>query len=83
MNKYIFYENNYVYITYNNKKLKILKYMSESCEQFDSRLKFIKLLEKNNIIYKNVELLSLYWYNINKYGCIYDTKTTNFINNLN
>lgn len=80
--KYIYNENNYIHIKYKNKKLKILRYISESNNRFNNRINFIKLLLKNNIYDKNIELLSLYWYNINYIKCKYDEDMTEFIKNI-
>lgn len=70
--------NRYYNIKYNKKNIKILQYESESNTQFKKRLEFIKLLEKKNIYYTNVKLLSLYWYCITYLHCKYDIKTMDF-----
>ena len=59
-------------IMYNNKKETILKYDSESNNRFKIRLNFIKILEADNIIFKEAYKLSKFWYNIKFNKCKYD-----------
>ena len=51
-------------IIYNNKTEKIIKFFSESINRFNERIKFIKILEKENILWKDAHKYSKIWYNI-------------------
>ena len=64
-------ETDYKIISYNNENLSILKYQSESTNQFNKRLEYIKKLEKKNINWKEALRLSRIWYGINIKKCKY------------
>ncbi len=61
-----------IQIIYNKKQEKIVKYDCESSCRFNIRLKFIKILEEENIIWKEAYKLSKFWYNIKFNKCKYD-----------
>ena len=65
-------ETNYIEITYLNKKEQILQYISESNNNFELRLNYIRKLEKNNILWNEALKLSLLWYNIKFKNCKYN-----------
>ena len=65
-------ETNYVEIDYLNKKEQILQYISESNNNFELRLNYIRKLEKNNISWNEAIKLSLLWYNIKFKNCKYN-----------
>jgi hypothetical protein len=58
-------------ITYLNNNEKIIHYNSESKNRFNQRLSFIKILENNNITWKEANKLSKIWYNIKFNKCKY------------
>lgn len=64
-------ENEYVIIKYLNDDIKILKYISESSNQFNNRLIFINKLENKNINYKEALRLSKVWFSIKYKKCTY------------
>jgi hypothetical protein len=72
-------ENTYVSILYKNKRINILKFLSESNTTFQKRLSFIKKLEKYNIHIDEIENLSIIWYYIKYKNCKYDNYTMNKI----
>ena len=72
-------ENTYITISYKNKKINILKFISESNTAFDKRLAFIKKLEKFNVHINEIENLSIIWYYIKYKNCKYDNYTMNRI----
>ena len=65
-------ETNYIEIDYLNKKKQILQYISESNNNFELRLNYIRKLEKNNISWNEALKLSLLWYNIKFKNCKYN-----------
>ena len=65
-------ETNYTEIDYLNKKEQILQYISESNNNFELRLNYIRKLEKNNILWNEALKLSLLWYNIKFKNCKYN-----------
>jgi hypothetical protein len=65
-------EYNYTTIKYNNKNINILKFLSESNNQFNQRLEYIKKLEINGIKYNEVNNLSMIWYCIKFKNCKYN-----------
>ena len=73
-------ENQYINITYLGNTVKIIHYLSESEEQFNSKLEFIKKLEKQNISWKEANKLSKIWYNIKYKKCKYPYELYNKIN---
>lgn len=64
-------ETQYKTITYMNKSVKILQFISESNNQFNQRLDFIKKLESANIDWKEANKFSKIWYNITFKKCKY------------
>ena len=64
--------NEKIEITYLEKKEYIVKYLSESEDRLIQRLQFIKILEKNNIKWKEANKLSKLWYNIIFNKCKYN-----------
>jgi len=65
-------ETNYIEIDYLNKKEQILQYISESNNNFELRLNYIRKLEENNISWNEALKLSLLWYNIKFKNCKYN-----------
>ena len=53
-----------VTIIYLNKSEKITKFVSESDKTFNKRLELIRLIEKDNLLWKEAHKLSKIWYNI-------------------
>jgi len=51
-------------IIYLNKSEKITKFISESDQTFNNRIELIRLMEKDNILWKEAQKLSKIWYNI-------------------
>ena len=64
-------ETNYNEIKYLDKKETISQYLSESKNQFEQRLEYIKKLEKANINWKEANRLSKIWYCIKFKHCKY------------
>jgi hypothetical protein len=58
-------------IYYNNKEEQLIKYNCESLQRFNKRLEFIKILEDNNVSWKNANKLSKCWFNITYNNCKY------------
>jgi hypothetical protein len=75
--------DNEIEIIYNNKSEKIIKFFSESSNRFNERIKFIRILEKENIVWKEAHKYSKIWYNITynklKYNQESYIKIMNFI----
>ena len=67
-------ETQYKTITYMNQSVKVLQYLSESDNQFNQRLEFIKKLEAANIDWKEANKLSKIWYNITFKNCKYSSE---------
>jgi hypothetical protein len=53
-----------VTIIYLNKSEKITKFISESEKTFNERIELIRLMEKDNLVWKEAHKLSKIWYNI-------------------
>ena len=70
-------ETNYVNISYQSKKEKILQYITESNVQFNKRLEYIKLLEKAGVSWTDAERLSKVWYCITFKNCRYTSDLYN------
>ena len=70
-------ETNYVNISYQSKKEKILQYITESNVQFNKRLEYIKLLEKAGVSWTDAERLSKVWYCITFRNCRYTSDLYN------
>ena len=64
-------ETNYKRIIYNNEYVNILQFLSESENQFQQRLEYIKSIENENIIWKEANRLSKIWYCIKFKHCKY------------
>ncbi len=64
-------ETNYIEINYQNKSVKILRYISESDLQFNAKLDYIKKIEKNNVDWKEANRLSKIWHCIKYKKCKY------------
>ena len=72
-------------IIYLNKTEKLTKFACESNQIFNKRIDLIKLMEKNNLKWKDANKLSKIWYNITYNNCKYNTyiyKQYNYYNNL-
>jgi hypothetical protein len=59
-------------IIYNNKKEIIERLPNECVSRFNSRINFIKSLEKTDLIWKDVIKISKIWQNINFYKIKYN-----------
>ena len=70
-------ETNYVNISYQSKKEKILQYITESNVQFNKRLEYIKLLEKAGVSWTDADRLSKVWYCITFRNCRYTSDLYN------
>ena len=64
-------ETQYHIIKYLTKDEKIVQFLSESDEYFNKRLDFIKILEKENINWKDAVKLSKIYMNIKYKKCKY------------
>jgi hypothetical protein len=64
-------ENNIHKIKYLNTTVKIIQFLSESNNQFNKRLDFIKKLEKESVNWKEAYRLSKIWYCIKFKQCKY------------
>jgi hypothetical protein len=64
-------ETNYIEIEYLDTKVKVLQYLSESDNQFNKKLEYIRKLEKKKIIWKEANVLSKLWYCIKFKNCKY------------
>lgn len=58
-------------IIYLNNQEIIIKFCSESNKRFNQRIKFIKILENNNLKWKEAHKISKIWYNIIYNKCKY------------
>ena len=67
-------ETNYIEINYQNKPVKILRYISESDSQFNAKLEYIKKIEKNNVDWKEANRLSKIWFCIKYKKCRYTSE---------
>ena len=68
---------------FNTKKENLERLSSECSSRFNKRIKFIKLLESNNFIWKDAQKLSKIWYNIIYYKMKYNSSTYNQIIKFN
>ena len=68
-------ENNYREIIYNDKKYKVLQFISESNTQFNDRVQYIKSFEENNIDLKEAVRLSKIWMCVTIKKCKYNKET--------
>jgi hypothetical protein len=64
-------ETNYIKINYMGEPFHVIQYLSESNEQFEKKLEFIKKLEKKKINCKEANRLSKIWYCIKYRNCKY------------
>ena len=64
-------ETEYITFTYKDETVKVLKFLSESDNQFNARKEYIKKLEKANINWKEANRLSRIWYCIKYKNCRY------------
>ena len=72
-------ENMYQEIMYMDKPIKVLQYISESNNDFNKRVEFIKSLESKNKDWKEAIKLSRLWYSINIKKCKYSPEIYNKI----
>jgi len=63
-----------VIIVYLDKSEKITKFISESETIFNKRIELIRLMEKDNILWKEAQKLSKIWYNIKFNGAKYNNE---------
>lgn len=70
-------------IIFNNKKENLDRLPSECSLRFNERIRFIKLLESNNFIWKDAHKLSKIWYNIIYYKMKYNSSIYNQIIKFN
>jgi hypothetical protein len=68
------------YILYKNKNESIERLVTESNKQFEERTKYIKKLEKHNLIWKEAIRLSIIWYCIKFLKCKYSESLHSKIN---
>ena len=67
----IIMETNYKEINYLGQPVYILQYLSESNNQFEKKLEFIKKMEKKEVEWKEAYRLSKIWYCIKYRNCRY------------
>jgi hypothetical protein len=72
-------ETDYITITYQGKKEKILKYITESKLQFNKRMEYITLLEKASIPWMEADRISKVWFCITFRNCRYSSDLYNKI----
>jgi len=65
-------EKEYVNINYRNKNKKLLIFLSESKNEINTRIEYLKKLEKHNILWDEAVSLSLMWVAIKFKYCKYD-----------
>ena len=75
-------ETQYKTINYLNQEVKVLQYLSESNNQFNQRLEFIKKLENLKIDWKEAHNMSKIWHNITFKKCRYPQELYNKIINV-
>lgn len=66
-------------ITYLDKEVEIIQFLSESDEHFQARLELLKKLEKDNINWKDANKLSKIFYNAKYKKCRYTPMVYNMI----
>jgi hypothetical protein len=64
-------ETNYREINYMEQSVHVLQNLSESNEQFEKKLDFIKKLEKKEVDWREANRLSKIWYCIKYRSCRY------------
>lgn len=72
-------ENTYQEMIYMDKSIKVLQYISESNNDFNKRVEFIKSLESKNKDWKEAIKLSRLWYSINIKKCKFPPEIYNKI----
>jgi hypothetical protein len=70
-------------IIYLNNQETIIKFCSESNKRFNQRIKLIKILENNNLKWKEAHKISKIWYNIIYNKCKYLQNIYLYIMKLN
>lgn len=70
-------------IIYLNNQETIIKFCSESNKRFNQRVKLIKILENNNLKWKEAHKISKIWYNIIYNKCKYLQNIYLYIMKLN
>ena len=70
-------ESTHFVINYKDDNISIIRFLSESNNQFNQRLNYIRKLEKNNINCNEIQNLSLIWYNIKFKKCKYNYEIEN------
>ena len=65
-------ETNYREINYMNQRVNVLQYLSESNEQFEKKLEYIKKMESKEVGWKEANRLSKIWYCIKYKNCRYN-----------
>jgi len=64
-------ETNYIEINYMGQSVNVLQYLSESTNQFEKKLDFIKKMENKEVNWKDANRLSKIWYCIKYRSCRY------------
>jgi hypothetical protein len=64
-------ETNYKEINYIGQSIHVIQHLSESNQQFEKRLEFIKKMETKEVIWKEANRLSKIWYCIKYKRCKY------------
>jgi hypothetical protein len=64
-------ETNYREINYMGQTIHVLQCLSESNEQFEKKLEFIKKMEKKEVDWREANRLSKIWYCIKYRSCRY------------
>ena len=64
-------ETNYREINYMGQPVHVLQYLSESNEQFEKKLEFIKKMEKKEVDWREANRISKTWYCIKYKSCRY------------
>jgi hypothetical protein len=65
-------ETNYREINYMNQRVNVLQYLSESNEQFEKKLEYIKKMESKEVDWREANRLSKIWYCIKYKNCRYN-----------
>jgi hypothetical protein len=70
-------ESNKIKLTYLGNDVDIIQYISESNNQFNTRLEYIKKLENKKVDWKEAVRLSKIWYCIKYKSCRYSPEVYN------
>ena len=70
-------EQTKITLSYLNQDVQILRFITESNNQYDARLEYIKKLESKKIIWKDAEKLSKVWHCIKYKSCRYHPELYN------